>query len=66
MRTRVARLEVGCHGVGRGVVGLLAGLAQIATRVSIPWAAQECVPLVHLPALQTRHPCLLSDRRLLL
>ena len=66
MRTRVAKLEVGCHGVSGGVVGLLAGLAQTAARVSIALAAQECVTLVHLLALQTHHPCLLLDRRLLL
>ena len=66
MRTRAAGLEVGCHGVIGGVGGLLTGLAQLATQVSLASAAQKCLPLLHVPALQTHHPYLLSDRRLLL
>jgi hypothetical protein len=66
MRTRAARLEEGCHGVSGGVGGLLTGLAQLAIQVEIASAAQKCLPLLHVPALQTHHPCLLSDRRLLL
>ena len=66
MRTRAAGLDESCHGVSGGVGVLLTGLAQLAIQVEIASADQKCMPLLHVPALQTHHHCLLLDRRLLL